>query len=172
MDLRYDTDVVLCPNCGSEFQPHVTHCIDCGTPTQSGLSLTDRQRIELARRGFSLPPASEAFSVRIAELGWAEKLGNLLEENGIPCRLEVFEDSRRHIEYSVCVAAEDFERALELDREHLLKEVPDFAAALSDLSFSADQCPACSAQVSSESTECQSCGLARIIGEEADEESE
>ncbi|HEX4498414.1 MAG TPA: hypothetical protein VIE43_22245, partial [Thermoanaerobaculia bacterium] len=28
-----DLDSVVCPECGSEFQPHVTRCIDCGAAT-------------------------------------------------------------------------------------------------------------------------------------------
>jgi len=37
--LSFETDPIpirVCPSCGSEFQPHVTQCLDCGTPTVAG----------------------------------------------------------------------------------------------------------------------------------------
>ena len=34
-DMELPEIVAVCPSCGSEFQPHVMHCIDCGTPTRS-----------------------------------------------------------------------------------------------------------------------------------------
>jgi hypothetical protein len=177
MNLPYDTDVVVCPNCGSEYQLHVTHCIDCGTPTQSGWTFTDLHRKQLARRGFSLPPESQdSIAVRGGDLQWAESFGSFLEEHGIPWRLEVIERTEfptKRFYYFVHVAEGDLGRAVELDQEYLLLENPGLAAEFIDLP-STDQCPACGSRVSPESAECQSCGLALNgpISDGAEEESE
>lgn len=162
MDFSYDPNVVVCPECGSEYQLHVTHCIDCGTPTQSGWGSTDLGRQELARRALRLPEDQDSFVVRGGELEWAKSFGSFLEEHGIPWRLEVekAEHSDR-LSYWVHVAERDLDRARELEQEHLLLENPVLAAEFRELELpSADQCPACGSPVSMDSSECPSCGLA------------
>lgn len=175
MRLPYDDDVAVCPECRSEYQLHVTRCIDCGAPTRSGLGLRSLYREEPGKRVFSLPPEREdAMVVRSDALQWAESFGSFLDERGIPWRIEVKDleiSGRRHYLYSVCVAASDLDRAIELEQEHLLLENPALAAELIDLP-STDQCPACRSLISQESSECRSCGLAldEPIIDEADTE--
>ena len=156
--MHHDTDFVVCPQCGSEYQPHVTHCIDCGAPTQSGWGHHD----EMNPKASSLPPESEDFVVvKGGDLQWAENFGNFLEEHGIPWRIEVSDRSgpyRKPISCAVQVAEKDLYRAHELEQQYLLLENPALAAEFITLP-SIEQCPACGSQVSPESSECQSCGL-------------
>ena len=160
-DMQMPELVAVCPDCGSEFQPHVTRCIDCGAQTRSTWAAPDLPRVEreqVAVFGFSLPPDSEASAVRItSDLGWAKRLGSLLEQRGVPCRIDVGYDASGSPHYAVCVAEGDLERAEELDREHLRVEMPD-GAAFTELP-PADECPACGSHVSFDETECPSCGL-------------
>jgi hypothetical protein len=159
MEPASDTDFVVCPDCGSEFQSRVTHCIDCGAPTRPARE-TDLHRKE--NPTFSLPRESEAFVLlQDNHLERAESLGIFLEEHGIPCRIEASEivpSKVKRFSYFVCVAEGDLDRALALRHEHLLIENPDLAAEFSALP-TIDQCPACGARVSPASAECQSCGL-------------
>jgi ketosteroid isomerase-like protein len=39
-----DYDYVVCSNCGSEFQPHIMKCVDCGAPTVLPGAVQDRER--------------------------------------------------------------------------------------------------------------------------------
>lgn len=162
MEFPYETGVVVCPRCGSEFQPHVTHCLDCGAPTQSSWAL-DLSPKGSAQRAFTLPPeCRDAVVVRSGELEWAESFGSFLAQHGIPWRLEIYDRSdstRRRVRYEVCVSERDLERALELEQEHLLLENPELAEEFIALP-STDQCPACGSRVSPERSECPSCGLA------------
>jgi hypothetical protein len=65
----------------------------------------------------------------------------ILEAHGIPCRIEPSDSaSRRAPRYAVCVAEEDLDRALALNKEYLLKQMPD-AASLIEFS-SEEYCPA------------------------------
>jgi hypothetical protein len=154
MNPSCEADFVVCSKCGSEYQLHVTHCIDCGAPTRSPK--------EPSGQPLRIPPDSEDFTfVRSGTLEWAEGFGSFLEEHGIPWRLEVLKESRfpkQHFYHYVCVAQGDLDRAWELEQEYLRQENPGLAEELVDLS-STDQCPACGSRVLEESIECRSCGL-------------
>jgi catechol 2,3-dioxygenase-like lactoylglutathione lyase family enzyme len=41
-----EADIARCPRCGSEFQPHVTICIDCGAPTVPAFSSAPEPSLE------------------------------------------------------------------------------------------------------------------------------
>jgi len=153
-------DTVVCPDCGSEFQARVTLCIDCGAPTRPAEAGSEPHRKE--RQPFSLPRESPAKGlIQDDNLEKAESLGNFLEEHGIPCRIEASEipgTRLKRCSYSVCVAEENLNRAIDLRHEHLLSENPEIAEEFGDFT-AIDQCPACGSQVSPESAECPSCGL-------------
>jgi len=168
MELPYDPEVVVCPNCGSEYQLHVTHCIDCGTPTQpSSWAVTNPRQEEVEPRAGSLPPESPAVVLRTTTLGWATMLGEFLKDEGIPIRIEATEVSAKGARYCVCVAEGDLHRAREVDNEVILRELGDGADAFVELP-SIDQCPACGARVSLDSAECPSCGL--VVGGQGSEQ--
>jgi hypothetical protein len=162
-DMELPELVAVCPSCGSEFQPHVTHCLDCGAQTRSSWAAP-----ELPRAGpeapevspLPLPPETAAVMARAGTAHWVKKLEGVLARNGIPCRLDVYDPSERPpLTYGVWVAEADLERAIELDHQLLLTEVPDFAETFPELP-PADVCPACGSAVSSQDAECPSCGLA------------
>jgi hypothetical protein len=154
-------DIVICPNCGSEFQPHVATCLDCGTFTVPASHLADQPREE--PEPFSLPPGSEAVLVRMAESAWATGLATHLEERGIPCGIA--EDPAccgGAPKLAVLVAARDLERARELDHEYFLELVPEAADSFGRLPAEGE-CPACGAHVPARTVECPACGL--VVGE-------
>ena len=177
MDLP-DTNIVVCPQCGSEFQPHITRCIDCGTPTQSAWASPGLHRKDRAQRPFSLPLETQAFVVsRSRDLRDAETLGDFLEEHGIPWRIEVSETeiaSKKRFFYEVCVTGENLDRAAELEQELLFRQMPELEAAHNDPP-TIDQCPACGSRVSPENEECPDCGLALngpVVSTEEDTDSD
>jgi len=82
-----DYDYVVCSNCGAEFQPHVTRCIDCGAATvpPGGRQKAPRQ---------TLAPDAEVVSIRVDEdLEWLETLQKRFSVHGIPSRIEIADGS-------------------------------------------------------------------------------
>lgn len=162
-DMELPELVAVCPSCGSEFQPHVTHCIDCGTQTRSSWAAPEL----LPRTGREapgallppLPPEAPASMFRASSAEWVKKLEGILARNGVPCRLDVYDPSERPLRtYAVWVLEADLERAAQLEQELLRIEVPDWAETSPELP-SADQCPACGSSVFLDEPECPSCGL-------------
>lgn len=167
MDMEMDPDVLVCPSCGSEFQLHVTHCIDCGAPTRPAAWVDRRPKPNEPPPFFSLSREAEARILRDDDFDGVQSLGVFLEENGVPCRIESLERMGRHLRYAVCVAESDYDRATELDREHFRRRVPDVDPSFGHLPAT-DQCPACGSRLTSHDVECPGCGL--VVGD-ADEES-
>jgi hypothetical protein len=165
MESPYDRDVRICPQCRSEYQLHVTHCIDCGTPTESAWSFPEREYRE--QPILTLPPERRGRRIDESEdvlylLAW----GTFLEERGIPCSLEEAERGPQSIRYRLWVAEEDARRDFEkLQREFTARQTR--GESLVDASPSSDECPACYSKVPPENTECPSCGLVlRTFGDE------
>ena len=165
-DMELPEIVAVCPSCGSEFQPHVTHCLDCGTPTRSAYAAPElppraqREESDVDPSPLPLSPDTPAALVQASSADWVKKLEGVLARNGIPCRLDVYDPSERPIStYAVWVAEADLERATELENELLRAEIPDYDETFPELP-PAGICPACGSAVSSEDAECPSCGLA------------
>jgi ribosomal protein L40E len=150
--------IQVCPQCGSEFQPHVTQCIDCGSATETRLE-SPLAGLEAAapevRDDLSVPTEDDACSVRVGDFDAARDLAAWLEEHGVSCRVRRHPANRRA--YTVWVAPEDLERALALDREQFAAQVPD--APDMPIELPADRCPACGAQLAPTAPECPDCGL-------------
>lgn len=163
-DMELPELVAVCPSCGSEFQPHVTRCIDCGTPTRSAYAapeLPPRDRREVPDVSpLPLPPETPAAMARAGTAHWVKILEGALAKKGIPCRLDIYDPKERPtLTYAVWVAEADLERAIALDHELLRAEIPDYDETFPELP-AADVCPACGSAVSSDDAECPSCGLA------------
>lgn len=166
-DMELPEIVAVCPSCGSEFQPHVMRCLDCGAPTRSSYAAPEllprgrQDRQEEADLSLPpLPPDAPAAMARAGTAHWVKMLEGVLAKNGIPCRLEIYDPAERPtLTYAVWVPEADLERAIALDHELLLTEVPGFAETFPELP-PADVCPACGSAVSSADAECPSCGLA------------
>jgi ketosteroid isomerase-like protein len=155
-DLDPDPDHVVCPECGSEFQPHVTHCIDCGAATAPPGAAAPIRLVPTP-----LPPAGDAEEVvvRTDELEWIEGLQARLERHGIASRIHRVAGSLRHPDrFEVVVAPRDAKRAVALDREFLQERLGDEEIELTDIP-EAGVCPYCRAEVPADRTDCPRCGL-------------
>lgn len=118
-------DYVVCSNCGAEYQPHVTRCIDCGAAT---VPPGARQRAPRQ----TLSPDAEVASLRNDEdLEWIEALQKRLSTHGIPSRIETVEGSSSdHPTYEILVAEKDARRAFELDQRMLRERLGGEAEGL------------------------------------------
>ncbi len=151
-----DLDHVVCPECGSEFQPHVTHCIDCGAATVPPGAAAPIRLVPTP-----LPPAGDAEEVRVRtdDLEWIEGLQALFERHGIASRIHPAAGSLRHPDrFEIVVAPRDAKRAFALDREFLQGRLGDDEIELTEVP-PPGVCPYCGAEVPADRTDCPHCGL-------------
>jgi ketosteroid isomerase-like protein len=155
-DSDSDPDHVVCPECGSEFQPHVTHCIDCGAATVAPGAAATASRAEPA----PLPAArdDEAVSIRAADLEWIEDLQVLFGRHDIASRVVPIAGTRQPNSFEIFVAKEDARRAYQLDREFFRQRIDDDDIDLTEVP-PPGICPYCGAEVPADRTDCPHCGL-------------
>jgi hypothetical protein len=172
-DPEFDSDAMVCPECGSEFQPHVLTCIDCGAATVSAASMAGRTlpgpAPSLGDR-FSLPRASEAVCAQSRDLEGAEGLGIFLERHGVSCRIEAVEPAegasareRHHPLFRVCVAPGDVARTVELEKKYDQIQIRATGMRFQELPPQG-WCPACGTEAGEDAEWCPECGL-RIGGD-------
>jgi hypothetical protein len=175
----FDSDARVCPKCGSEFQPHVQTCIDCGAATVSASDLAGQALPEpkpsLGSR-FSLSEDREAIRTPSRDVEGAEDFGMFLERHGVPCRLEEMEEptapaafrKRMPPRFHVCVAPEDAARTLELMRRYDQIQIRGTGMRFQELP-PPGVCPACGTEAGEDVEWCPECGLR--IGEAGPENS-
>jgi ketosteroid isomerase-like protein/ribosomal protein L40E len=154
-------DHVVCPECGSEFQPNVTHCIDCGALTVSPGSVAPGAATPSAPIAAASPPVRDPddVSVRTDTLDWIEGLQALFKREGIASRIyPVVDLSPRDTRYEIAVAPRDARRAFALDREFLQGRLGDDEIELAEIP-PPGVCPYCGSEAPADSTECPRCGL-------------
>lgn len=174
-DPEFDSDAMVCPECASEFQPHVLTCIDCGAATVSAASMAGRAHPvpkPLSGDRFSLSEDIEAVCARTRKLEEAEGLGIFLERHGVPCRLEAEElpasatlhqHQHQHPWFKVMVPITDPERTLELMRRYDQIQIRATGTRFQELPPQG-WCPACGTQAGEDAEWCPECGL-RIGGD-------
>jgi len=170
--------IAVCRQCGSEFQAHVTQCIDCGGPTEprwdgpgmvappAPLSHAVPMPTLHAVPMPTLPDDAAAYAVCTADRRGARELAIALAEAGVACRVDLSPNDPSRW-YVVCVAPADAERAGTVYREFLAQAVPDGDSLPTEMPT--DRCPACGASLLSSALECPECGLAvsgALAGEE------
>jgi ketosteroid isomerase-like protein len=154
-----DSDFVICPECGSEFQPHVKICIDCGAATApAGAARAPAQGS--AEAG---PPGegAEEIVIRTEELEWIENLQELFERHGISSRIEALPSSpspHRPHRCQILVARQDAVRAFALDGELLRQQLGDEGDELTEIP-PPGICPYCRSTLPAGAVECPGCGL-------------
>lgn len=153
---------MICPDCGSEFQPHVAVCRDCGgaliTPEER-----ERRLAERARRARA--PLEDPVSVREGSAAWLEELLEDLLDAGIPGRVVADDSCRqgcRGPTFRLAVSHRDAARAHARIEARFAERHPE--ARASQEWMSEGRCPACGA-AAAESSECPDCGLALLGGE-------
>ncbi len=178
-----------CPRCRSDFQPHITACLDCGGPTQERDDEDDDDDLppapeapepaepepdddewddedETPERAPAIPPDAEVVVLRRADLDWIQDLAAALAARDIPARIDPLAGDSRH--FALSVRREDGEAAAAIDREVYLAGLREELPTLPEERHGA--CPACGTEVPAGHEECPECGLVVAGPEEADDE--
>jgi len=154
----------ICPDCQSEYYPHIEKCADCGaillTPEEHRKAQEERKRTEEKA-------VENAVKVLEGDLGWMSELRTVLLDAGIPCMLHSDAGCRKGCcgdTLQLRVSPEDIEKAQETIEEYLMELDPDLRTARE--MFGQGKCPACGSPVGTDERECRDCGLPLFIVEE------
>lgn len=152
-----ETYLRYCPECGEEYQPHMTRCIDCGGELQEKLDGESQEyhpppQAEPGPEP-NLPPGdyrkvADGLSAQIVE-----PLVRLFVGAGIPVKVE-------SIGYGLCLSSRLEDRAAViaiLEREGAIPTQPD--ATMPAVGAEGGPCPACGAHLTAATVECPECGL-------------
>lgn len=159
-----DYDYVVCSKCGSEFQPHVKECIDCGAPTvPPGAARAPREEELEEEQDLPLSQDPEVAVLYYGDLVWAEELRQRCKEQGIPGWIE--EPGGEIGFYRLYVPRQNFKRARDVERRYLQEEVPE-AAGLTEVP-PPGICPFCHKRLPAGALECPGCGLVLAVSDDA-----
>jgi hypothetical protein len=143
-----------CPDCGEEYQPHMTHCIDCGAALLERLAgdapvyapPTEPERAPALPAGEYGRVASDLSAQTV------EPLVKLFVAAGIPVKVE-------SVGYGLSLSARQEDRPAVvaiLEREGAIPKQSDETAVVT---AEGGPCPACGTHISPGTFECAECGL-------------
>jgi peptidyl-tRNA hydrolase len=154
----------ICPNCQSEYFPHIEKCADCGAV----LLLPEEYRKAQEERKRTAEKALENMVVvREGSLDWMRELQAVLMDAGIPCAVHSDAGCKKGCCGTTCrliVSSDDLERSREKIEEYYMEVSPEFCA--SNELLKEGKCPACGSPVGAGELECRDCGLPLLIVEE------
>ncbi len=157
----------ICPECATEYLPHVEKCADC----DAVLLLHEEYRsVQEERKRLTEKAIRNAVVVREGDLKWLDELCNVLIDAGIPCIVTSDTSCNKGCcgdKWRLIVSKEDVERAKERIEEYFMEMHPEIRA--SNELASQGKCPACGSPVIAGANDCPDCGLKLVIIEEENE---
>jgi peptidyl-tRNA hydrolase len=159
----------ICPDCETEYLPHIEKCADCGAV----LLLPEEYRNAQEEKKRLMEKAIEnEVVVREGDLNWLSELHAVLIDAGVPCAVRSdagCKKSRCGNKCRLVVSPENVERAQERIEEYFREMHPEIRA--SNELVSEGKCPACGSPVGAGDRQCPDCGLMLVIIEEEGEKS-
>lgn len=153
----------ICPDCGTEYLPHVEKCADCGAVL---LFHEEHEKAQEEKERFREQAVDNEVAVREGDLNWMSELRTVLVDSGIPCAVR----SDTGCGKSCCgtcrlvVSRSDVARAQELIEEYFMEIHPEMRASRELLREG--KCPACGSPVGAGDHACPDCGLVLVVEEE------
>jgi hypothetical protein len=160
----------ICPDCETEYLPHIGKCADCGAVL---LSHEEYKKAQEEKKRLMATAIENSAVVREGDLKWLGELYTVLINAGIPCTVTSDADCNKGCcgnECRLIVSKEDLEKAQERVTEYYREMHPELRA--SHELASQGRCPACGSPVGASDTECSDCGLTLLLIEEENEEEE
>jgi hypothetical protein len=155
--------IKICPDCSSEYFPHIENCVDCGSVL---LFPEDIKSLQEERRRCKDRALEDAVVLREGDVKWIDELYHVLIESGISCMVTTDADCNKGCcgdKYRLMVSSQDGEKANERIEEYYAEIHPEIRA--SKEMMSQGKCPACSSPVEPEAVKCPDCGLTLFIVE-------
>lgn len=159
----------ICPDCETEYLPHIYKCADCDMVL---VTQEEYKQIQEEKRRVAEQAIRDAVVIRKGDLKWIDELYNVLIDSKIPCTVISDAGCKRGScggdDWRLVTAKEELEKAKARIEEYFMEMYPEIRAA-NELA-SQGKCPACGSPVSASATECPDCGLALVIIEEEEDE--
>ncbi len=153
----------ICPDCGTEYLPHIEKCVDCGTVL---LRPEELERAREEKERLMEKAVEKETVVREGDLNWMTELYTVLIGAGIPCTIRSDSGCKKSCHGKCCliVSREDYERAQERIEDYFMEMHPEIRASRELVSEG--KCPACGSPVGADDRECPDCGLPLVIIQE------
>jgi hypothetical protein len=153
--------IKICPECATEYYPHIENCADCGAVL---LSPEENRIVQEEKKRCMDKALKNPVVVRTGDLKWMDELFNLLVDFNIPCVVNADTGCNKGCcgdPYRLLVSSQDVERANERIEEYYAAIHPEIQGSKEKISQG--KCPACSYPVGSDAVECPDCGLTLLI---------
>jgi len=160
------SQIKICPNCRTEYFPHIECCADCGALL---ISPEENKMVQEEKKRCIDKDLENRVVVRAGSLKWMDELFNALINSGIPCVVNADDGCNKggcRGTYRLLVSPEDAEKANERIEEYCMEIHPEIKASRELITQG--KCPACGCLVGSDAVECPECGLTLLIIEEED----
>jgi len=156
--------IKICPDCSTEYFPHIERCADCGSVL---LTPEEIKKMQEEKKRCMEKSLENSVVVREGSLNWMNELYNVLIESNISgvvssdagCKKGCCGDT-----YRLLVSSQDAEKASERIEEYCAELHPELQASREMMSRG--KCPACGSPVGPEAVECPDCGLTLLIIED------
>ena len=158
----------ICPNCESEYLPHIEKCADCNAIL---LLHEEHRRAQEERKQLMAQAIENSVVVRKGDLKWLSELRSILIDTGIPCAIisdDACNKSCCGVKCQLIVSTEDLGKAQERIEEYFMEMHPEIRA--SNELINQGKCPACGSPVGESNKKCPDCGLMLLVIEEENQE--
>lgn len=158
------TQIKICPDCSTEYFPHIELCADCGLVL---LTPEENKKMQEEKKRCMDQPPENAVVVREGSLTWMNELYSVLIESNISCVVNLDAGCKKGCcgdTYRLLVSSQDAEKASGRIEEYCAEIHPELQASREMMSLG--KCPACGSPVSPDAFECQDCGLTLLIIED------
>ena len=149
--------IKICPDCNTEYFPHIEKCADCGAVL---LLPEENERAQEERKRLKDRALENPVMLREGDLKWMDELFNVLIDSGIPCVVNADAGCNKKCcgdTYRLLVSSLDAERASERIEDYCMEVHPEIRASR-ELAGQG-KCPACGSPVRPDAVECPDCGL-------------
>ncbi len=157
----------ICPQCETEYLPHIEKCADCGAVL---LFPEEHKKAQEEKKQIMQKAVDNTVVVREGDLAWLSELRSVLAEAGIPSAVRAAAGCNKGCcggTHWLVVSSNDLERARERIEEYLMEINPELRA--SNELLRQGKCPACGSPVGTDERECPDCGLPLLIVEDEED---